>query len=203
VTTTVAALLLTVAVGAVALVLTVASERRARAARAQAEDNFQLAVDTSVTIGDVGDELAALATADRTAVERIYTRAEQSYSRLAERAPDSPQVADVRARMLVGMARLDMALGRTRRAGQRAADAARLYESLAGRPGDDYQRRVGLAHSRYWLAASQLRQGRSRAALELYELVVATRRQMIAERPGEAARRAELAAVLNDVGDVR
>lgn len=197
-----AGLVVTLIAGSVALALTTASERQAQKARERAEASLRISVDTNVTVGEIGDELAEVATTNRATVAKILRKAEEGYTRLIEQSPNSPEIEFARARMLVGFARLELSLSGTRRGEERANDARRLFEGLEGRSPDELERRIGLARSLYWLAVAKYRSGRSTEAIADYDQCLAIRRELVAERPDGADRQAELAGVLVDIGDI-
>jgi serine/threonine-protein kinase len=163
-------LVVALAVSVAALVRINTSEREARVAAKHAEENFDLALDQNLTLGELGDELQGLAMTNRRTVERILKTAEARNAELLARAHASGRVLRHRAQLLTASAGLYVDLGTTQPAKERLDEALAIYDGLAQTEADPPLRDWGHAWRR--LGDIHLRRGKITECVRAWERAI-------------------------------
>ncbi len=155
------------------------NEKKAIAARSEAEESFLVALENSVLTSDLADELKMTVGIRRKTVEKILRAAEASYERLFQRVAATDEVRERKARLLNVFADLYTETAATGKAMTAAQEAESLYQELCNKDPKNVRWLSGLALSHDRKAYIHLRQGHSRLALESNQAALAIREELL------------------------
>jgi serine/threonine-protein kinase len=172
-----------------------------RQARARAERNFQLALDTTSDVSQLADDLKSIAGAKTTTVERILRRTDASYKQLLREVGPSPPVLEGHARMLSSFSDVYLSAGNTDEARATASTAYWTYRDLAARAPGVTRYDAGIGKCLEQIGLAELNQGKIEDAMGKFRESSVIRKRLAAQ-PGTSGLegRADLATSLHLIG---
>ncbi len=168
---------------------------RARADRARALQ----AADALVT--DLAVRIKPIAGAKSETVRAILDSAARVYDDL-QRAGESPEILEGKAKMLAAFAEVYLDLNDTRRSAASAREAVELYERLAGLDPDNGRYRGGLARAQDRVGWAQFFLGDLRGALASFRSSKALRERLTEREPDNPEWQSDLGHSLHYIGNV-
>jgi hypothetical protein len=126
-------------------------EREAKLAvarqRDEAQRNFRLALEGTVSFKDLAEQLRPLAGTQAATVEKVLDQVTRNFEKMRAEVGDDPDLMTAQARMLNSFSELYIELGKTELSRARAGGAQALWETLLVQNAEDPTKRSELANA--------------------------------------------------------